>query len=64
MPLCVRSLKDLIGPLKYLLPAAGDQTLALNIVLYMHYTEGLVINGELNVISMYVLTFVMSSVYK
>lgn len=52
MPLWVRSLLDLTGPLKYLLPAA-DQTLALNIVLYMHYTEGLIINGELNVISMY-----------
>lgn len=36
--LCVSSLLRLTGLLRYL-PAAGDQTLALNIVLYMHYTE-------------------------
>lgn len=35
----------LTGLLKYL-PAVGDQTLALNIVLNMHYTEGLMVTAD------------------
>ncbi len=43
--LCLSCLLHLAGLLKYL-PAAGDQTLALNIVLYMHYTEGLMVTAD------------------
>ncbi len=42
---CVSSLLHLTGLLKYL-PAAGDQTLALNIVLYLHYTEGQIVTAN------------------
>ena len=44
-PLCVSSLLHLTGLLTYL-PAAGDQTLALNKVLYMHSTEGLTVTAD------------------
>lgn len=49
--LYVSSLLQLTGLLKYL-PAAGDQTLAPNIILNMHYTEGLMITADVVRISL------------
>lgn len=40
--ICVSCLLHLTELLKYL-PAVGDPTLALNIVLYMHHTEALIV---------------------